>query len=208
MKKIVFFVLLVLSIHFFSQTTYANSSYHSYESITMNEGKLLQDFSKEDYKSYYKEVSKRKFFGWSIHKVNSNSKVTYVKETLFSYYNDGYTPIEYTFKMDRKQTTKISLSASGSIGLKNQTDTKGFKNNLDTSLKLTAEYTQTTEDKESYELEFKVDPGTQVDLFIYGEGKITNGVAARYLCWIRLDQGGFEIFLVTTQYQRLEKKRI
>ncbi len=208
MKKIVCFILLVFTIQNFSIEVHANSSYHSYESLTMNEGKLLQDFSKDDYKEYYKKVSQRKFFGWSIHKVNNNTKVTYITETLFSYYNDGYTPIEYTFKMDRKQTTKVSLSASGSIGLKNQTDTKGFKNNLDSSLKLSSEYTQTTEDKESYEIEFKVDPGTQVDLFIYGEGKITNGVAARYLCWIRLDQGGFEVFLVTTQYQRLEKKRI
>jgi len=208
MKKIVFFVICLLSLLVIDHTTYANSSYHAYESITMNEGKLLQDFSKEDYQTYYKKVSQRKVFGWSIHKVNSNAKVTYITETLFSYYNDGYTPIEYTFKMDRKQTTKVSLSASGSIGLKNQVDSKGFKNNLDSSLKLTAEYTQTTEEKEFYEIEFKVDPGTQVDLYIYGEGKITNGVAARYLCWIRLDQGGFEIFLVTTQYQRLEKKRI
>jgi hypothetical protein len=110
--------------------------------------------------------------------------------------------------MDRKQTTKVSLSASGSIGLKSQTSSKGFKNNLDASLKLSSEYTQTTEDKESYEISFEVDPGTQVDLFIYGEGKITNGVAARYLFWIRLDRGGFEIFMITTQYQRLEKKRI
>jgi hypothetical protein len=131
-----------------------------------------------------------------------------VTETIFSYYNDGYTEIDYTFKMDRKQTSKVSLSSSGSIGLKSSTGTKGFKHDLDSSLKLTSEYTETSEEKESYEISFEVDPGTQVDLYIYGEGKITNGVAARYLCWIRLDRGGFEVFMITTQYQRLEKKRI
>jgi hypothetical protein len=192
----------------FTLNIQANSSYHSFESLELTEGKLLSDYTKDDYSTYYKKVSKRMFAGWRVHKVNEDIKVSYVTETMFSYYNDGYTPIDYTFKMDRKQTTKVSLSSSGSIGLKSDTSGKGFKHNLDASLKLTSEYTQTTEEKESYEISFEVDPGTQVDLFVYGEGKITNGVAARYLFWIRLDRGGFEIFMITTQYQRLEKKKI
>lgn len=208
MKKIVFFILLNASFCFFGMNTLGNTSYHSFESLTINEGKLLEDFTSSEYNTYYKKVNKRKFSGWRVHKVHQNVKVTYVTETLFSYYNDGYTAINYTFKLDRKSTTKVSLSATGSIGIKIGKDGKGFKNNLDGSLKLSAEYTQTTEDKESYEMKFQVDPGTQVDLYIYGEGKITNGVAARYLFWMRLDRGGFEVFMVTTQYQRLEKKRI
>ncbi|MDO9629375.1 MAG: hypothetical protein Q7I99_05680, partial [Acholeplasmataceae bacterium] len=84
----------------------------------------------------------------------------------------------------------------------------GFKNNLDGSLKLTAEYQIQTEDKEVYDISLKVDPGTQVDLYTYGEGKLTNGVAANYYWWIRTQRGGFEVFVVTTEYQRLEKKRI
>ena len=208
MKKIVFFILLNLSICFIGVDVFANTSYHSFESLIINEGKLLENYTSDDYKTYYKHVDKRKFSGWNVYKVHQNVKVTYVTETIFSYYNDGYTAIDYSFKLDRKTNTKISLSATGSIGLKIAKDGKGFKNNLDSSLKLSAEYTKATEEKETYEMKFKVDPGTQVDLYIYGEGKITNGVAARYLFWIRLDRGGFEVFMITTQYQRLEKKRI
>ena len=37
-----------------------------------------------------------------------------------------------------------------------------------------------------------------------GKEKITNGVAKNYLFWIEIAKGGFEIFVVTTHYQRLE----
>lgn len=188
--------------------TEASSNYQSYEYITMTSGKLLEDFSTDDYKSYYKKVDKRIFVGWKVYKVNSNVKMTYITETLFSYYNDGYTAIDYTYKLDRKVSSKLALSASGSIGIKLSQNKQAFKNNLDSSLKLSSDYSISSEDKESYEISLKVDPGTQVDLYVYGEGKITNGVACRYFLWIKADQGGYEIFLVTTQYQRLEKKRI
>jgi len=206
-KMIVLLMMLGLSL-LMSTHVRADTGYHSFESLELTQGELLENFTKEDYTSYYKEVDQRKFSGWSIHTVHKNIKVSYITETLFSYYNDGFTAIDYIFKLDRKVSTKVSLSATGSIGLKVSKDGKAFKNNLDSSLKLSAEYTKTSEDKESYEIKFKVDPGTQVDLYIYGEGKITNGVAARYLFWIRLDRGGYEVFLVTTQYQRLEKKQI
>ena len=45
------------------------------------------------------------------------------------------------------------------------------------------------------------------NLYVYGEGLISNGVAANYLFWIRTKRGG-EIFYVTTQYYRLEKVTI
>jgi len=189
-------------------TSLGSSDYQSFESITMTTGDLLVDYSSSDYKTYYKKVNKRRFAGWSVYIVNSNVKATFISETLFSYYNNGYTEINYTYTLDRKVSTKFGLSSSGSIGVKSTSNSKVFKNNLDASLKLSTDYTLSTEDKESYEVDLKVDPGTQVDLYIYGEGKITNGVAARYIFWIRADRGGFEVFVVTTEYQRLEKKKI
>lgn len=208
MKKTVFLILLCLFLFGSSQMCFGLTSYQSFESITVPSGSLLADFSEDDYATYYKNVDKRKFIGWNIYKVNTNAKVTYISETLFSYYNDGYTAIDYTYKLDRKMSSKLGLSATGTIGVKISSGQKTFKNNLDSSLKLTADYTLTNEDKESYEISLKVDPGTQVDLYIYGEGKITNGVASLYFFWIRTDRGGYEVFIVTTEYQRLEKKKI
>jgi hypothetical protein len=208
MKKIVFGSMLFLCLMFLTHQSYADSNYQSYEEITMSTGELLNDFSSSDYKDYYKKVEKRKFYGWRVHTVNKDVEVSYITETLFSYYNDGYTAIEYEYKLDQKTTSKVSLSSSGSIGIKQNGTKPTFKQNLEGSLRLSADYTTTESSEESYTVSLKVDPGTQVDLYIYGEGLITNGVAARYFLWMRSHKGGFEAFVVTTQYQRLEKKRI
>lgn len=184
-----------------------SSAYKSYEEFRLEDGKLLSEFSQADYKKYYDQVSKRKFIGWQIYEVNREVRAYYVSETLFSYLNDGYTAIDYQYKYTRKEYSKLNLSATGSIGIKSTGDVKGFKNNLDGSLKLSSDYTHTKEESETYEIKLKVDPGTKVDLYIYGEGRITNGVAAFYWGFIRTMQGGYEVFLVTTQYQRLEKVR-
>jgi hypothetical protein len=208
MKKIIYVILLTLTACIITQSTTPNSDYRTYEYLEMTRGKLLENFTEAEYKSYYEVVDQRKFMGWNIHKVYENVKVTYTTQTLFSYYNDGFSAIDYEYKLDRKQTSKLGLSATGTISTKTQKADKLFKNNLDASLKLSADYQQTSEEKEAITMKLKVDPGTQVDLYIYGEGRITNGVACRYVFFVRMDRGGFEVFLITTQYQRLEKKRI
>jgi hypothetical protein len=208
MKKLVLFLMCFMIGYLISIETYAGTNYTAFESITLTEGKLLENFTKDDYTDFYKKVDKRKFSGWQIHKVSSNVKVSYISETLFSYYNDGFTAISYDYRLDRKVSTKLGLSATGSIGMKGGSEKKVFKNNLEGSLKLSSDYLISTEDKETFDISLKVDPGTQVDLYTYGEGKLTNGVGAYYYFWIRTQRGGFEVFVVTTEYQRLEKKRI
>ena len=207
MKRIVFFLLCVLSV-FVWQIHIEGASYQGYEKISLSSGKFLSDYTAKDYQIYYNKVNPLKFNGWRVYVVNDDVKATFISETLFSYYNDGYTPIEYEYKLERKRASKLALSATGNIGLKVGKDIPKFKNNLEGALKLSADYTVSEDEKESYHLKFKVDPGTQVDLYVYGEGKVTNGVAARYSLFIRVEKGGFEVFVVTTEYQRLEKKKI
>ena len=201
-------VLLLMSMLSITEKTQAHTHYQSFEHLEVHQGKLLEDYTKKEYDTYYKEVNKRKFMGWRVHHVHKNLPVSYITETLFSYYNDGHTAIDYKYKLERKTSSKFNISATGSIGIKNQKSNKEFKNNLDASLKLQVTYQEQKDEKEQIDISLKVDPGTQVDLYIYGEGKITNGVAARYIFWIRADKGGYEVFIITTQYQRLEKIRI
>lgn len=208
MKKICFMVLLFLCVFGLTHSVHADSNYQAFESLEISSGKLLSHFSNSDYQKYYQKVNKRKFMGWNTYTVYKDIECNYVTETLFSYYNDGYTAIKYDYSLDKKSSSKLSLSASGSIGIKYAGTKPTFKNNLDGSIKLSADYTKTEDVKESYSVKLDVDPGTQVDLYIYGEGVITNGVAARYVFWVKVNQGGYEAFMVTTQYQRLEKKRI
>jgi hypothetical protein len=208
MKKICFMGILFLLMMLGTHISHADSSYQTYESLEIDSGKLLSDYSSSEYKKYYKKVDKRKFMGWKTYTVYKDISCSYITETLFSYYNDGYSAIEYEYKLNKKTMSKLSLSATGSIGIKNTTSKPSFKNNLEGSLKLSADYQSSEESSESYKVNLDVDPGTQVDLYIYGEGLISNGVAARYVFWFRINRGGYEAFVVTTQYQRLEKTRI
>ncbi len=208
MRKICVFLMLFGILLSFDVQSHADSNYKAFEDLNVESGKLLSDYTTSEYNQYYKKVNRRKFFGWRVYAVNEDLECNYVTETIFSYYNDGYTPFKYHYKVAEESTSKVSLSATGSIGIKSTSTSTKFKNNLDGSLKLSTDYTSSSKKTESYELEIQVDPGTQVDLYIYGEGKITNGVASYYAFWFRTQKGGYEVFLVTTQYTRLEKKRI
>ncbi len=208
MRKFYVMLLMFLSLLLCTNVVNADSNYLAFEDLTISSGDLLGDFSSSDYKAYYKNVDKRKFMGWRTYTAHKDIECSYITETLFSYYNNGYSAIEYEYSLDRKTTSKLSLSASGSIGIKTNSTKPAFKNNLDSSLKLSADYISSEEIEESYTVKLDVDAGTQVDLYIYGEGLITNGVAARYFFWVRVNRGGYEAFVVTTQYQRLEKTRI
>ncbi|MDY0277026.1 MAG: hypothetical protein RBQ97_02975 [Acholeplasma sp.] len=207
MKKILvlFFIVFLYSIS--TNKVYAEH-YQNYEELNLTRGKVLDDYTDEELKTYYKDVKKSKFSGWKTKFINKNVKATFISETIFSYYNDGYTPIDYIYKMEEKSENKYSFSATGSISVSKSSSKAGFKSGLDGSLKLSYTSSEQIERKEAVELKVKVDPGTQVNLYIYGEGKISNGVAAKYLFWIRSKLGGFEVFEVTTEYQKLEKVRI
>lgn len=207
MKKI-FLVLLFVFMFSFKVDVKADSNYKSYESLTLDSGKLLSEYTSGEFKTYYKKVGKRRFYGWRIHKVNTDVKVRYKTETLFSYFNDGDTPIKYTYQMKKKDVKQQSLSSTGSISVSVGGTVDKFKAGLDESLKITQTSSHTKEMQEDFKLELQVDPGTMLNLYIMGEGKITNGVAAYYVFWLRNMRGGFEVFTITTQYYRLEKVRI
>lgn len=209
MKK--WFLFLFIAVLFTlsnSSKLKANSNYKAFESIELKSGKFLKDYTNKDYITYYRNVDQRKFMGWRTYVVTDEAKVTYKTETLFSYYNDGSTPIDYNYEVKRNEVKNVSVSATGNIGLKLDGSKDKFKGGLDSSLKIVS----TSEDKlqieEKFKLTLKIDPGTMLNLFILGEGRISNGVAASYIFWIRNYKGGYEVFTVTTQYYRLEKVRI
>ncbi|NLN51049.1 MAG: hypothetical protein GX149_05460 [Acholeplasmataceae bacterium] len=208
MKKWFLFLFIVICFTVSKSVVYADSNYKAFEDIELQSGKFLSEYSKSDYQTYYKKVNKRKFLGWRIYQVTDEAKVTYKTETLFSYYNDGYTPIEYNYEMKKKSTKSISLSATGSIDVKLSGTVEKFKGGLDQSLKITSAYKSESETQENIKLKISIDPGTMLNLYITGEGHISNGVAAHYIFWITHYKGGYEVFVVTTQYYRLEKVRV
>ncbi len=208
MKKGLIIYILLLLCAFKGVMIQADSDYLAFESISIFDGKFLSDYTESEYKTYYKEVNKRRFAGWNVHYVYKDLKVTYKTQSVFSYYNDGSTPIEYSYKYENSHTSTRNITSSGSIGINVAGPIKKFKGNLDASLKITSTTETSDKSSETWNIKMQVDPQTMANLYIAGEGKITNGVAARYLFWIELEKGGFEVFVVTTQYYRLEKVKI
>lgn len=186
----------------------ANSDYLAFEEIELINGEFLKDISKKELDKHYKKISKRQFYGWKTANINVDKKVTYKTETLFSYHNDGTTPIKYSYSMKKKEVETRSLSSSGDIKVKVSGKMQKFDGNLDSQLKLSNTSTKSREVQEEYKIDLNVDPGTKLNLYIYGEGKITNGVAIHYMFWLVYKKGGYEVFTITTQYYRLEKVQI
>ena len=200
--------LLIISIFLFlfmvNKTVDASEGYDTFQEIELSSGMLLRDFTEEDYSKCYQNVDKRKFWGWNVQKVNGNIKAKFLSETVFSYYNNGSTPITYEYELSKTVVNKFSISSTGTLKYKMDGSVAKFKNNLDSEVKINVSNETVSTTKEENTLQIVIDPKTVANLKVVGEGRVTNGVAAYYVFWVRTQRGGFEYFVVTTQYPRLE----
>ena len=203
MKKIllVSIFLFLLSI---TKNVVASENYDTFQEIEISSGKMLEDYTEKEYQTYYKNVDKRKFWGWRTYTVNKNIKAKFISETVFSYYNNGQTPITYKYELNKTIVNKFSISATGNLKYSMNGSTAKFKYDLDSEIKVNVTNETTSTTKEENSLSIVIDPKTVANLKIVGEARVTNGVAAYYILWIRTQKGGFEYFVVTTQYPRLE----
>jgi len=204
-KSLILFIFTILILFCFNvKKTSADASYLSFQEIYLEEGKMLEEYTDEDYDYCYKKIGKRQIFGWKTYTYFKSIKVKYVSKTIFSYFNRGTSAIDYTYSLAETETEKLSLSGTGSINYTSSGTKKGFKNGLGASLKIENEYSKTVSSTTKEDLEITVNPGTVANLRIVGEGKLTNGVATQYVFWFKAIEGGFEYFIVTTEYPRLE----
>lgn len=187
-----------------AQTSYGND-YQKYTSITLSRGRMLSSYSTDELNTIIKKNCKRKFFGWKIHYINQRVKCKFVSETVLSTYNDGTSAIKYKVSEVKTKVYKTSISATGSIGTTVKGEIKKFKGDLSQSLKLTGEYSQTVEIKNTESLEIEIDPNTRLTMYLAGEGYLYTGVARYYRFWIGKYKGGFEYFQVADIYPKIVK---
>lgn len=206
MKRLILALGVFLVFYAGMNSVSAANHYTNFQKIDFVEGgQLLNDINVSD---YYNNISKRKFVGWNIFKINNHVKVKYTTETLLDYYNDGTTAIEYEYKRSEKDVVKFGISVSDQMGTELSGTVEKFKVGLSDKLNVSNSYEMTTTTDESLTLKIDIDPGTQLLIYEYGEGYITNGVAASYLFWIRTNRGGFEFFEPSTQYQKIIKRKV
>ena len=196
MKKLILGLGVFLIFYVGMNSVSAANHYTNFQKIDFVEGgQLLYDINVSD---YYNKISKRKFAGWNVHIINNHVKVKYTTETLLDYYNDGTTPIEYEYKRSQKDVVKFGISVSDQMGTEFSGSVQKFKAGLSNKLNVANSYEKTSSTEESLTLKIDIDPGTQLLIYEYGEGYITNGVAASYVFWVRTNRGGFEFFEPST----------
>lgn len=205
MKKILLIsvFLFLISISFNIKKVNASESYTTFQEIELKSGHMLKEYG-ESYKDYYSKINKRKFWGWRVYLLNDNVPAKFVSETVFSYYNNGSTPITYEYELSRTVVNKVSVSAKDNLKMDVSGSYNKIKFGLENELQISGSAEGSVTTKEEKTLEVIVDPQSVASLRVVGEGRVINGVAAFYTLWIRLNRGGFEYFVVTTQYPRLE----
>ncbi len=210
MKKKLLLLIILLTAFFFSKNINKSDAspkkdYTAFPFINVDSGNLLRNYSKETINNELYRVRKPKFIGWNIHKFNSNVRATFVTESLFSYKNEGTSPITYTLNIAKETTSKTSVSATDRIEIQVGQNGKEFKGSFSDELKISADYTTTELVKEQQNLSIVVDPGTICVGYVEGQGYYTNGIACYYVFWLENQIGAFEYFTITESYLRIEK---
>jgi len=209
MKKVIL-ILLLSVIVLFNGLTFKAEEYQNYQEIIFDndEAYLIKDLKDSDYKELYKEIKKKKFMGWIIDVVNENEPVEFISETKLKVHNNGYTSIKQDISLETKEETKYQISASGGIKLQVKGDVKKFKGTVDADIKASVSYSKLTTSKETYEFQIIIDPNTYVKIITRGTGEVNNGVGKYYFFWINTKKGGWETFIVETEYYEIIKERI
>lgn len=206
MKKLLIITLLLFLMTFSTKSVGAigYTSFQDYE--WEHSGMLFIDkYTDSMYEEYYEILDKRLFWGWSILTAYKNEKVFYTRETLWSIHNEGFTSIDQTFKFTSEDSVKKQYNVSGNLGLKGSGETMGIKLGLDEKLSYSITAVTNSSIEEEFEIKIKVDPNTKLIIEIKGEGLVTNGVAKYYRLWRGVKKGGWEVFIVTTEYYSIRK---
>lgn len=211
MKKYFFALMISLFIIVFQLELPASAdsdSYDTYNEIMMSSGKLLANFTQEEYAEYYKYVQKTTFWGINVHVVNQNIPATYISATLYSVENRGQSDISYELDVVVELAHKTSWNVSGNISGSGKGNIKTFKSDL--AAKAGVEYSSTTTSsrKETQKMKITVEKQSRAIVYLMGNARVTNGVCSYYMFFVNLGNDGFEYFTILNQYPRMEKRSI
>ncbi len=209
MRKIFIGLMFVFISSLLIQESQAGE-YLTYQEIEpeQNGAKMLAKYSNDEYEKYYSKLSKKRFWGWRTFTRFNNETVFFVKDTLFVIVNEGESAITQTFTVKSEEYVKKQYSVSGTLGLDVKSSDKGFKLGLEEKLKFNITTTVYKEVQEDFEIKVLVDSMTRLTIEVRGEGEVSNGIAKYYRFFKNVKKGGWEIFVVTTEYYSITKEVI
>lgn len=212
MKKLIIFmscfITLIFSISFFEANA-DTSDYKTFSEVMMSNGKLLENFTKDEMNECLKNVHSRKLYGFQIYIENQNVDASYISNTLYSVENTSSTDITYEASVDVEKNNKVSISASGGLsGSFTSGKANSAKKEIGGKCGIEISSVTTSSSKEKESMKIVVESNSKMIMYLTGNLSITNGVAAYYNCFFRVYEGGFEIVTLKNQYTRIEKAKI
>jgi hypothetical protein len=187
----------------------STDDYTSFVEIIMSDGKLLANFTENEYEEYYSNIQNRKMFGYLIYVENENVESTYISNTLYSIENSSNSNITYQIDVvvetNNKTTFKATGELNGKVSGKKGNDIKG-----EIGAECGLEYSDSTTESrmETQKLDVIVESNSRCVIYLTGNLLITNGVLKHYTMWLETYRGGFEIVTLQNQYTRIEKVKI
>jgi hypothetical protein len=182
--------------------------YLTFQDLVYSGGKLLKDWTDDEYKEYMEHVNTNRAFGWNSYVVLDHMKVVYERTTIQEFINSGSTPIPVEVNYEEKTQVKHSVNVKGELSISSTNKGKELSKGLNSSLKAEYAFVYDNQTKLDYKIKYNVDVDTRVRIYIAGTGYITNGVALKKAFWITWDHGGFEIFVSSGEYFRFVKQKI
>lgn len=210
MKKNCIAIFLSIFLLLFTVTvpTSASEEYESYNEIMLSTGKLLENFTDEEYKEYYKSVKKTTFWGVNVFTVNKSIPVTYISSTLYSVENRGMSDISYELDVVVETTQKTTWKVSGGVNGTGKGSISKFKTDIAAKAGIDYSSVQTSSKKETQKMKITIEKQSRAIVYLMGSAKITNGVCACYIFFVNIGSAGFEYFTLVNQYPRMEKRSI
>jgi hypothetical protein len=199
--------LIIIGFLLFSLTPVEAKDYLHYQSIVFEEmhHKFLHEFSAFDMIKHLDKLEGNRFWGWQLHPVTKREKVLFTKETVLFIHNEGPTPITQSYLLKTSEQSKIQFDTRGTITTKNKGSYKGFDLNLDAQLDIRMVSDVNTTLQEETKINIEIDSMTSLKVAIYGEGYISNGVGRYFRFFRPVREGGYEVFVLATEYYGIEK---
>lgn len=169
---------------------------------TKHNDKILIDINPNYIENELKHLS-RKLFGTKEKLFNKYFPATYESDTIFSRSNKTNESYVFTYNLETVHYKDVSVSISGTIGIKDVF--KGKTGDITTNGSLTVEYEneEYTKTTESGKMSVAIYPGKKVTLKIVGKARVSNGISKKYFFGICIKKGSFEVVDITTAVYEL-----
>lgn len=209
MKKFLIFVFTFWIISSVYLKAYTATGHEGFTEISfVGEGKLLADMTSSELEKGYKEMGKRRFWGWKHFYFSIKEEATYIGEIVFAKTNRSREPLKINYNIKetefQQRSTKYSSSLTSKFG--------GTIKKIDASLvaDFKGEYGTTSSTTKLEETSFTVvvEPNYKLIFRVTGDALVTNGVSKYFAFGITFSKGSWEYIDVVTRYYELYEEEI